>query len=87
MDKKEKVSEIRKTRGGAILDMDDKLFQVLDDNDFVSVGMSRIFWILIIICASFKFVQVLKYSKTSQASFFSKNGLLWNHFGGFGPSR
>ena len=45
MDKKEKVSEIRKTRGGAILDMDDKLFQVLDDNDFVSVGMFRIVWI------------------------------------------
>ena len=43
MDKKEKVSEIRKTRGGAILDMDDKLFQVLDDNDFVSVGMFKIF--------------------------------------------
>ena len=42
MDKKEKVSEIRKTRGGAILDMDDKLFQILDDNDFVSVGMFRI---------------------------------------------
>ena len=45
MDKKEKVSEIRKTRGAAILDMDDKLFQVLDDNDFVSVGMFRIVWI------------------------------------------
>lgn len=34
----EKVFEIRKTRGGAILDGEDQLHNVLDDNDFVSVG-------------------------------------------------
>ncbi len=43
VDRKEKVSEIRKTRGGAILDPDDKLNQVLDDNDFVSVGNDQNF--------------------------------------------
>ena len=32
------ISEIRKTKGGAILDPDDVLSDILDDNDFVSVG-------------------------------------------------
>jgi histidine ammonia-lyase len=32
------IAEIRKTKGGAILDPDDVLSDVLDDNDFVSVG-------------------------------------------------
>jgi len=36
--KRERVREIRKTKGGAIIDPDDLLFNVLDDNDFVSVG-------------------------------------------------
>ncbi|OQR68451.1 histidine ammonia-lyase-like [Tropilaelaps mercedesae] len=36
--KDEKVFEIRKTRGGAILDGEDLLQNILDDNDFVSVG-------------------------------------------------
>lgn len=35
---KEKVYEVRKAKGGAILDPDDSLKHVLDDNDFVSVG-------------------------------------------------
>ena len=39
VDRDEKVYETRKTRGGAILDMDDIIKTVLDDNDFVSVGM------------------------------------------------
>ena len=34
----EKVKEVRKTRGGAILDPDDIITDVLDNNDFVSVG-------------------------------------------------
>jgi histidine ammonia-lyase len=34
----EKVQEVRKTRGGVILDPDDYLKDVLDDNDFVTVG-------------------------------------------------
>ena len=38
--KVETVNEIRKTKGGAILDPDDLIANVLDDNDFVSVGMS-----------------------------------------------
>ena len=38
--KVETVYEIRKTKGGAILDPDDLIVNVLDDNDFVSVGMS-----------------------------------------------
>ena len=34
----EKVQEVRKTRGGAMLDPDDRISDVLDDNDFVTVG-------------------------------------------------
>ncbi|PSN36969.1 Histidine ammonia-lyase [Blattella germanica] len=34
---KEKVQEVRKTRGGVILDPDDNIKDVLDDNDFVTV--------------------------------------------------
>ena len=34
------VAELRKTRGGAILDLQDLVSDVLDDNDFVSVGRS-----------------------------------------------
>ena len=34
----EKVSQVRKTRGGALLDPDDLIRLVLDDNDFVSIG-------------------------------------------------
>lgn len=34
----EKVAEVRKAKGGAILDFDDGLKDVLDDNDFVIVG-------------------------------------------------
>lgn len=37
IDKEEKVYEIRKTRGGALLDADDVIKTVLDDNDFVSI--------------------------------------------------
>ena len=36
--KEGEVFEIRKTRGGAILDQDDVIKNILDDNDFVSVG-------------------------------------------------
>lgn len=36
--RKERVREIRKTKGGAIIDPEDLLVNVLDDNDFVSVG-------------------------------------------------
>jgi len=36
--RKEVVSEVRKTRGGAILDPQDVIRDVLDDNDFISVG-------------------------------------------------
>jgi hypothetical protein len=35
---REKVQEVRKTRGGVILDPDDHIRDVLDDNDFVTVG-------------------------------------------------
>ena len=34
----ERVQEVRKTRGGVILDPDDHIRDVLDDNDFVTVG-------------------------------------------------
>ncbi len=37
--KLEIIYETRKTKGGAILDPDDLIRNVLDDNDFVSVGM------------------------------------------------
>lgn len=36
------VFEIRKTRGGAILDGEDEIQSVLDNNDFVSVGKIRL---------------------------------------------
>lgn len=36
----DKVEEVRKTRGGAILDPDDLIVDVLDCNDFVSIGES-----------------------------------------------
>lgn len=32
------IQEIRKTRGGVILDLDDLIRDVLDDDDFVTVG-------------------------------------------------
>ena len=38
VERQEQVLEIRKTRGGALLDVDDSVKTVLDDNDFVSVG-------------------------------------------------
>ena len=34
--------EVRKTRGGALLDVDDIIKSVLDDDDFVSVGESDV---------------------------------------------
>ena len=34
----DKVVEIRKTNGGALLDQDDTIKDVLDDNDFVSLS-------------------------------------------------
>lgn len=40
--RKERVREIRKTKGGAIIDPEDLLVNVLDDNDFVSVGKSSL---------------------------------------------
>ncbi|XP_071439403.1 histidine ammonia-lyase-like [Hetaerina americana] len=36
--REEKIQEMRKTRGGVILDPDDLVKDILDDNDFVSVG-------------------------------------------------
>lgn len=33
------VDEIRKAKGGSILDPEDFVADVLDDNDFVSIGM------------------------------------------------
>lgn len=41
--KEESVFEIRKTRGGALLDPMDNIKAVLNDDDFVSVGGSRVF--------------------------------------------
>lgn len=32
------IQEIRKTRGGAILDPDDPIIDVLDNDDFVNIG-------------------------------------------------
>ena len=40
IEREEVVHEIRKTRGGALLDVNDNIKSVLDDNDFVSVGKS-----------------------------------------------
>jgi len=37
-DQKEQVFEVRKAKGGANLDPVDKIGDVLDDNDFVTVG-------------------------------------------------
>lgn len=43
----EKVFEVRKAKGGAILDQDDSIKHVLDDNDFVTVGQFSKFQYLI----------------------------------------
>lgn len=37
-DSQEEVQEVRKTRGGVILDPDDIIRDVLDNDDFVNVG-------------------------------------------------
>lgn len=50
------VQEVRKTRGGAILDPDDLIVDVLDCNDFVSISMFLITQICVYIhdmCKSF----------------------------------
>ncbi|KAG8226687.1 hypothetical protein J437_LFUL005502, partial [Ladona fulva] len=39
--REEKVQEVRKTRGGVILDPDDLVKEILDDNDFVSVDQEN----------------------------------------------
>lgn len=39
---KQEIRELRKTRGGAALDLDDKISCVLEDEEHVSVGKSRI---------------------------------------------
>lgn len=43
VDKEEKIEEVRKTKGGVLLDVDDLIRSVLDDNDFVSVGKLTFF--------------------------------------------
>jgi histidine ammonia-lyase len=35
---REMVQEVRRTRGGVMLDPDDSIRDILDDNDFVTVG-------------------------------------------------
>jgi histidine ammonia-lyase len=40
--REEQVLDIRKTAGGAILDPEDIVKDVLDDNDFVSIGKGAI---------------------------------------------
>ena len=47
VEKEETVYEIRKTQGGAILDIDDLIKDVLDDNDFVSIGKYQPFYVFI----------------------------------------
>ena len=42
VERPEQVLEVRKTRGGALLDVDDIIKSVLDDDDFVSVGESDV---------------------------------------------
>ena len=49
VDKSEDVYEIRKTRGGAILALEDTIKSILDDNDFVSVGQFGIYFCLSVI--------------------------------------
>ena len=36
--REEVINDIRKTVGGAILDPEDQIKDVLDDNDFISIG-------------------------------------------------
>lgn len=43
--KTETVYEIRKAKGGSLLDPEDFISQVLDDNDFICIGM--IYFVLI----------------------------------------
>ena len=39
--REEVINDIRKTVGGAILDPEDQIKDVLDDNDFISIGKNR----------------------------------------------
>lgn len=52
------VQEVRKTRGGAILDPDDLIADVLDCNDFVSIGNVYLFFVLN--ATIFTFMQFLR---------------------------
>lgn len=49
----EKVYEVRKAKGGAILDIDDAIKDVLDDDDFVTVGNDGVFMLQIFQNTSF----------------------------------
>ena len=42
--REEVINDIRKTVGGAILDPEDQIKDVLDDNDFISIGER--FWFI-----------------------------------------
>ena len=44
--KEEVINDIRKTVGGAILDPEDLIKDVLDDNDFISIGNIIVYGIL-----------------------------------------
>ena len=55
--KEEVINDIRKTVGGAILDPEDLIKDVLDDNDFISIGniivygtWNRFDGIILVIC-------------------------------------
>ena len=39
--REEVINDIRKTVGGAILDPEDQIKDVLDDNDFISIGKNH----------------------------------------------
>ena len=42
--REEVINDIRKTKGGAILDPEDLIKDVLDDNDFISIGENYDFY-------------------------------------------
>ena len=72
--KEEVINDIRKTVGGAILDPEDLIKDVLDDNDFISIGNIIVYGIWnrfegIIIMASLSYNKTILFYTADVSSF------------------
>lgn len=55
------IQEVRRTRGGALLDPDDIISEVLDNDDFVTIGMFEVFFFFgfLVLFKAFYFIYFL----------------------------